>query len=148
MASGKISPALTGKRRIIEASKAMRFPRHWPASASAQDDAIRDWFDIAAQIIHAERLSFRLLAAMPWRISRDSGEVWDSDEALAAVCGGCGKKTISREVSSYQAAGIIMIEHGWRDRAGKKVKTRKIRMSVPADMPGYVTIRDFRPPHS
>jgi hypothetical protein len=135
---------LSGRRRTVDPVKAMRFPRYWPSSIPAQDAAIRDWHDIAAQIIHAERLSFRLLSAVPFCISRETGEIWESDEALASASGNCDKKTISRDIAAYKAAGILMAEYGWRDRGGKQVRTRKMRLSVPYEMPPYVVIRDVR----
>lgn len=92
------------------------------------------------QILHKNNASFRLMAIMPFALSRENGEVWSSNKALAAMAGGCSERTITRDVETYVSLGIVLVEEGWRESLGKMVRTRKIKMAIPRDMPGYVKI--------
>lgn len=92
------------------------------------------------QILHKNNASFRLAAIIPFALSRENGEIWSSNKALALLAGGCSERTITRDVETYVALGIVIVEEGWRDQLGKKVRTRKIKLAVPRDVPGYVKI--------
>lgn len=138
MISKKDTSGLSGQRKRVAETNAIRFERVWPKTDEARQKQFKAWRDIAMQILNANKASFRLMCVYGDAMNWENGEVWDSDEELAHAAGRCGKKTISREVSLHRKLGIILIEHGWRDKFGKKIRTRKIKMAVPKDMPAYV----------
>lgn len=132
---------LSGNRKRIDSVDAVRYPRVWPKAAVSRLEAFNAWKVIAMRLLHANKASFRLMCVYPDAMSWENGEVWSSDEDLANLAGGCGTKTISREVALYKSLGLIMVERGWRDRAGKLVATRKIRMALPKFLPADIANR-------
>lgn len=62
------------------------------------------------------------------------GECLATDEDLAREAGHCAVKTISREVQALRQLGLITTEPHWVARGGKKVKGRRIRLAIPADI--------------
>lgn len=92
------------------------------------------------QILHKNNASFRLIAIVPFALSRENGEIWDSNKTLAALAGGCSERTITRDVETYVSLGIVIVEEGWRESLGKMVRTRKLKLAMPLAMPGYVKI--------
>jgi hypothetical protein len=135
MTSKKNLDGLAGKRREIAPTEAIRFGNGWPANQADRIERFRDWRYTAMQVLHRNGGPFRLMGVYDEAMSWDNGEIWASDEDIAVLAGHCGPKTISREVAAMRRLGLIIVELGWRDRFGKMVRTRKIRMAIPKTLP-------------
>ncbi|GLR60282.1 hypothetical protein [Rhizobium indigoferae] len=140
--SRESGPEWSGKRRSIEPAGQVLLWR-WPVDRKAQYRAFDDWHDIAMQIIHRAGANFRLMAVYKKVIRWKEGCIWTSDEELALAAGRCGLKTISREIGVHRDLGIISLEHGWRVVHGNRLRTRTIRLSVPAVLDPEVIVRDL-----
>lgn len=66
----------------------------------------------------------------------DACDCTATDEELAGEAGRCVIKTISREIQAMRLLGLITTEPYWIQRGGKKVKGRRIRLALPADLSG------------
>lgn len=134
---------LGGKHKGISQIEAVRFGHPWPRTASDRQKIFEEWHDIAMQVLHANRASFRLMAIY-WRlISWETGEIWETDAELTSFAGRCDKKTISREIAMLRKLGLIIIDHEWVDRIGngKKVRCRILRLAVPKKLPSGIVLR-------
>jgi hypothetical protein len=132
----------SGRRKTIEKAVAV-IPWRWPEQGGkAQYDAFDNWHDVAMQIVHRARASFRLMAVYKRVIRWKSGEIWSSDAELASMAGRCNWKTISREIALHRKLGIILVTHGSREANGRKLKTRTIRLAVPTVIDPAIVARD------
>ena len=131
---------LTGKRRVVPVLPGLRFPIVWPMDAEKRLADYRDWHRIAMQILHNEKASFRLIAAISAALDWNDGTVCLTDDELAEVAGKCGSKSISRDIATYKTLGLLVTEYGWRERNGKNVRMRILRTAVPEIFPDYVKI--------
>lgn len=93
------------------------------------------------QILHDAKATFRVMAIYDRLFDWDSREIVASDEEIAEEAGRCDKKTVSREISTHKKLGIICVDQQWREKYGKHVKTRVIRLSLPKNMPKKVHVR-------
>ncbi|WP_392711126.1 hypothetical protein [Rhizobium ruizarguesonis] len=137
-------PEWLGKRRS-PADPVECEPWRWPtadATPRQRYQAFDDWHDIAMQILDKEGGSFRLMAAykkvMQWKL----GEIWATDEELAAKSGRCSERTISRDIAAQRRLGIIIVENGWRKAGERFLRSRTIKLGVPAAIPSYVMLSD------
>lgn len=125
--------ATSGRRRVFEKVEAL--PLKWPPVPKERFDLFDAWHDVAMQILHQERGSFRLIAVTKKVIRWSKGVITDSNAALASRAGGCSEKTISREVQDYVDLGILIADMGWRRFGSQIVRTRSLRMALPATLP-------------
>lgn len=135
--------SISGGRRKLGAPVAS-IKWNWPADRKDQFQAFDDWHDIAMQILHRANAGFRLMAVYKKVIRWKEGCIWSSDDELARDAGHCYWKTISREVALHRSLGIITVEHGWRVCAGKRLRTRIIRPSIPTALDPEIVIRDLK----
>ncbi|MBX5175312.1 hypothetical protein HJB77_03245 [Rhizobium lentis] len=94
------------------------------------------------QILDKQGGSFRLMATFKKVMQWKAGEIWATDEELAARSGRCTDRTISRDVATYRRHGLIMVEKGWRKVSGKFLRSRTIRLAVPAVIPPYIVLSE------
>jgi hypothetical protein len=134
-------PQLSGNRKLVRETPCVRFGYPWPTALPKRLDVFRDWKFMALQIIHHEGGGFRLLSAMDEVLTWETGEIWASDQEISVEAGCCEKKTISREVAMFKRLGLLDVDLGWRDRFGKLVRTRKMRLALPEHLPAYVHVR-------
>lgn len=107
-------------------------PLRWPAAVKDRHALFQDWHCIAMQVLHAHRTSFRLMAVTYLFINWKTGEMWPTNELLAARAGGCHPSTMKREVAAYRNLGLIQVKLGWRaNTVGKPVRKRTIRLAIP-----------------
>ncbi|ANL55089.1 hypothetical protein AMC82_CH03931 [Rhizobium phaseoli] len=137
-------PEWIGKRRRPAAPMEC-VPWRWPtedATARQRYEAFDGWHDIAMQILDKEGGSFRLMAAYKKVMQWKAGEIWATDEELAAKSGRCSERTISRDIAAQRRLGIIIVENGWRKVGGKFLRSRTIKLGVPAVIPPYVMLSE------
>ena len=70
------------------------------------------------QIVHKVGLNFRMMAVVERLIDMRTGTITCTNIELAAAAGHCSKKTISREVTSYERLGLFICQ-----RSRKKTPT-------------------------
>lgn len=133
-----------GKRKIavVESVQCIRWD--WPSERKDQRQAFDDWHDIAMQILHRAKASFRLMAVYRRAFWWKQGCIWSSDEELARDAGNCNWKTISREVAMHKRLGIISVEKGWRVVGGLRLRTREIRLAIPLYLGPEIVVRDVK----
>ena len=132
----------TGERRRYEKAPSQRLvmPKK---DLKARYDAFDAWHVVAMQILHEARKSFRAIAAFKIVFNWKAGLIAVTDEQLAARCGRCCVKTISRDLQDYAALGLIQIEGGWRKNAqGGFARKRSIRLALPNQLPVGVILPD------
>ncbi|NKM87467.1 hypothetical protein GFL54_24840 [Rhizobium laguerreae] len=139
---GESQQLWSGRRRSVQPAVEVLLWR-WPIDRKAQYRAFDDWHDVAMQIIHRAGAGFRLMAVYKKVIRWKEGCIWNSDEELAIEAGRCGWKTISREIGVHRDLGIISLEHGWRLANGNRLRTRTIRLSIPAVLEPEIIVRDL-----
>jgi hypothetical protein len=134
-------PAFTGKRRQVESHAALLLK--WPSKTKERYDLFDIWHRTAAQIIHMEGCSFRLLSVIERLMFWSNGTITASNQQLAERAGRCSPRTIKLDVAQYLKLGIIIAEMGWRKRRdGHIVRTRTIRLSLPTDLDPSISLPD------
>lgn len=128
----------TGQRKTVEPLPSCRL--RWPKDSKARFDLFDAWHDVAMQIAHRKKASFRILAVAKKVIHWKSGTITSTNEDLAMRAGGCSEKTISRDVSLYESLGVIAIELGWKKVAGRYVRTRLIYPAFPLELPADIVL--------
>lgn len=142
------APAWLGLRKSRSNDLAVRSVYlEWPEERRAQFKLFDSWHDIAMQAVHLAGGSFRTMAVYRAVIHWKVGMIWSSDAELALLAGRCSEKAISREIAFHRSIGIIAVERGWRVYAGKRLRTRTIRLAVPEPMDPRIIIRDL-PSHT
>jgi hypothetical protein len=136
MKPDNFQPPLSGTRRQIADTQAIRFPNRWLETTSERRDQFLEWRYIAMQVIQRNGGPFRLIAIFDEVFDLDTCECLASDEELAIEAGRCSSKTASRELRALRSLGLIIAETHWIEKAGKKVKGRRVRLAVPSDLSG------------
>jgi hypothetical protein len=132
----------TGRRRQIESRPAL--PLKWPSKTKERYDLFDAWHNAAAQILHLEGGSFRLLSVIERVIFWKDGTITASNEQLAARAGGCHSRTVQIDVSQYVKLGIVVLKMGWRKRRdGHIVRTRTIKLALPTRLSPSVSLPEM-----
>lgn len=116
-------------------AKAIRFPV-WEAEFGRRWEQYLEWRHIAVQVIQRAGGSFRIIAILDEVFDLAAGECWATDDEFARASGGCSTKTASRDIAHMKALGLFIADSGWRMKAGKNVRARRLRLSVPIDISG------------
>ena len=126
-----------GKRRKIAPRACI--PLLWPTEMKPRKELFDAWHQIAMQVLHEERQSFRLVAVIERFINWQSGELWPTNETLARRAGGCDESTIKREVGAYQRLGLLVVDLGCRrQKGGRLVRKRTIGLAIPVGFAGHI----------
>jgi hypothetical protein len=128
----------TGRRRDFSAPTARALPFRWPSTGQ---HALTDlWCYVAAQVAE-NKDHFRALLALDKSIRRDTGTTPDGNEVLAALAGGMDVTNMSKAISFFARAGLLIVELGFaNDGSGKRKKSRTIRLAAPYPFPDHVSI--------
>ncbi|MEI4480958.1 MULTISPECIES: hypothetical protein [unclassified Phyllobacterium] len=119
------------------------FPLQWPTENKARYDLFDGWHDVAMQIADRHAVSFRFLAVTKKVVNWQTGTIKESNHYLAQRSGFCSQKTISRDVATAEALGIITLEFGWRKNAnGKLVRSRVMKLALPQPLPSQIHLPD------
>lgn len=137
-ADGVDLQGFSGQRRIFEKVDAL--PLRWPRDKKDRFDLFDAWHHVGMQLLHRGRGSFRLIAVAKLVIRWAPGVIIDSNAQLAERAGGCAEKTISREVQDYVDLGILIADMGWRHVGTQVVRTRSMRLALPTNLPGGITL--------
>lgn len=129
-----------GKRREIAPRSAD--PLLWPTTSKARFELFDTWHDVAMQLVHREKGSFRLLAVTKKVIHWKTGTITMSNAGLAERAGFCSDKTITRDVEQGAKLGIFVVSMGWRKEGTQVVRTRIIRLALPAIFPPGIHLPD------
>ena len=122
----------TGVRRKFARRKAL--PLRWPAGRKLQYDYFDLWHLVARQALAKERVSLDLADSIRMVVFWKTGVITATNKRLARLTGGCSTKTITRRIDQYASIGVFAVEYGKCRRAtGRIVKTRTIRLTLPAD---------------
>jgi hypothetical protein len=137
MSAGNVVPfrkqAFTGRRRRIESRPAL--PLIWPTTTKARYDLFDAWHKIAMREARTNGVGRDFLAVARIVMRWTRGEIIDSNAELAERAGGCCLKTIQREIKQHERLGTIIIQGGAKRRSdGGMIRTRTIRLSIPADL--------------
>lgn len=132
--------ALSGKHKKRDGSPAIRYPNKWGDSIQQRCSQFSTWKDVALQVIQREKGSFRLIAIFSDVFDPIMGECLWTNEQLARRAGRCTEKTIQREITALRDMGLIRLETTWIEKAGKKVKGRRITLAMPIDLNGIEII--------
>lgn len=131
---GYDEPRQSGKRRVLDRAEAL--PLKWPQGTKERFDLFDAWHDVAMQILHREKVSFRLIAVAKIVIRWSQGVITDSNAGLALRAGNCSEKTIKRDVSDYISLGLFVSALDWkRPGGGKFITVRTLRPALPIDLP-------------
>ncbi|MEF2071913.1 hypothetical protein [Consotaella aegiceratis] len=123
-----------GKRRVTEIKPAVVL--RWPKTMTERRKVFRWWRWVAMRILRREKLHCRVVAIFDDALIWNTGEIHKTTDWLSDRSGGWGEKTVRRELEAYAAAGIIIIENGWRRVQSHLRRTRVIRLSIPAEYDG------------
>lgn len=125
---------LSGKHRRPEAAEAILYPRVWREWSYDRREQFKDWRYIALQVMRKNGGIVGIMAVFEDCFDFDNCECIATDDELAAESGRCVIKTVSREVQTMRLLGLITTEPYWIQRGCKKVKGRRIRLALPADL--------------
>ena len=122
----------TGVRRKFARRDAL--PLRWPAGRKLQYESFDLWHLVARQALAKERVSLDLADSIRMAVFWKTGVITATNKRLARLTGGCSTKTITRRIDQYASLGVFAVEYGKCRRArGRIVKTRTIRLTLPAD---------------
>ena len=125
--------AFTGKRRQIECRPSR--PLRWPTKPKDRYDLFDAWHKIAMREARTNGVGRDFLAVAKIVMRWNRGEIIDSSAELAERAGGCHPETIKREIAQHQRLGTIIIQGSAKRRSdGGMIRTRTIRLSIPADL--------------
>jgi hypothetical protein len=127
---------LSGKRKEIAPLKAIRYPDRWRESISGREEQFKEWRYIAMQVLQRNGGPFRVIAILDAVFLWEDCHILATNERLASEAGHCGTKTVQRDLSALEALGLIDRDIWWVDHGEKKVRGRRIRLSIPADVSG------------
>jgi hypothetical protein len=132
----------TGTRKVFEKSES--FPLKWPQDKKGRYDLFDAWHDVAMQIIHREKIGFRMMAVSKKVIRWSLGAITDSNAELASRAGYCSEKTISREIQAYADLGLFISELTWKRPGGRKfITVRALWPSLPKVLPDGIVLPDL-----
>lgn len=95
------------------------------------------------QILSDANVSFRLMTPIERFFNIGSVSLWPTNETLTQHAGQCSERTIKRDLAAYEDLGLLIAERGWRrNKAGKLVRTRLLRLALPEDMKGTIDLID------
>ena len=137
-------PRTSGKRRSFEKVEAL--PLKWPPAVKERYDLFDAWHDVAMQILHQEKGSFRLIAIAKKVIRWRDGVICGSNADLALRAGCCAEKTISRDVQDYIDLGILIGSLHWKRPGGDKfITVRTLRPALPTALPEGIILPETVP---
>lgn len=126
------TPAWIGKRKSKPSAPSVSArPIAWPKEKKERRESVRDWFHIAAQIA-SSRAEFAVLLALREWVDFRSGTCAAPNRTLGQSAGGIAAETVSRVVSRFKSAGLVIVEAGWNSRT--------IRLAYPNAFPVGVTL--------
>jgi hypothetical protein len=132
----------TGKRRRVESRPAL--PLIWPSSTKERYGVFDAWHRIAMREARLNGVGRDFLAVARIVMRWNRGEIIDTSAELAERAGGCHPETIKREIAQHARLGTIIIQGSAKRRSdGGMIRTRTIRLAVPADLDPRVTLPDF-----
>lgn len=140
------NPRWTGKRKRIPRCTSGSVPMGWGKTVKECEEAFADWHHCALQIVHAENISFRLLAFVRQHLNMKTGTISGTNLEFSKMGGGCSIKTISREIGLYEGLGLFI---GTRRRhklpGGGIIEVRTLRLSLPKTFAPGITMREDGP---
>ncbi|RWE53857.1 MAG: hypothetical protein E5V22_24660 [Mesorhizobium sp.] len=125
--------SFTGKRRQIESRPALALG--WPTTTKARYEVFDAWHKIAMREARTNGVGRDFLAVARIVMRWNRGEIIDTSAELAERAGGCHPETIKREIAQHARLGTIIIHGSAKRRSdGGMIRTRTIRLSIPADL--------------
>ncbi|WP_041594769.1 hypothetical protein [Brucella microti] len=132
---------LSGERRQFHKTKSVKLL--WPEGSANRFQLFDAWHDVAMQILHRQKAGLRVIAISKKVIRWSNGSIVGSNEELAIRAGYCSPKTISREIQSYVALGLLVSNLDWkRPGGGKFVTVRELHLALPNPLPEWVRLPD------
>ncbi|MER9493969.1 hypothetical protein NKI86_19320 [Mesorhizobium sp. M0320] len=138
------NPRWTGKRKKIQRSAAIHM--RWGSTFKECEEAFADWHHCALQIVHAENISFRLLAFVRQHLNMKAGTISGTNFEFAKMGGGCSIKTISREIGLYERLGLFIVSRCRHKIPGSGInEVRTLRLALPTPFNPKFTARGEEP---
>lgn len=125
---------LSGKHRKTAETLAFRYPDPWAPTLVDRWQQFKDWRYLAMQVLRKNKGPFGVMVVLEEFFDMTAGHCLATNEELAGETGRCAVKTIDREIQAMRRLGLILTEPYWIQRGGKKVKGRRIRLAIPADI--------------